>query len=84
MGYEAPAEGCTPPAGSFGSVFGIGVRKHNPTAMRKMYDLFNEVTMSVPELGESYIFIEGYGTEAVRAVSEKSTAFALRGVRAWP
>ncbi|KAK1828710.1 hypothetical protein QBC39DRAFT_219318, partial [Podospora conica] len=84
MGYAAPPEGCAPPAGSYGSVFGAAVTKHVPAAMRKMYDLFNEVTKTVPELGNSYIFVEGYGTEAMRRVPERSTAWAHRGVRAFP
>ncbi|KAL1837471.1 hypothetical protein VTJ49DRAFT_3751 [Mycothermus thermophilus] len=84
MGYEPPAEGCTPPHGSFGGVFGVGVKRHNPAAMRNMYELFNNLTLSVPELGDSYVFIEGYGTEAVRKVDVRSTAFPGRGIRAWP
>ncbi|KAK4452741.1 6-hydroxy-d-nicotine oxidase [Podospora aff. communis PSN243] len=84
MGYEAPEGGCGPPTGSFGSVFGVGVTKHVPSAMRKLYDLFDELTTSVPELGGSYIFIEGYGTEAVRKVPAVSSAFAHRHIRAWP
>jgi hypothetical protein len=84
MGYAPPEEGCTPPHGSFGGVFGVGVTRHNPAAMRNMYDLFNNVTLSVPELGDSYVFIEGYGTEAVRKVDVMSTAFPGRGIRAWP
>lgn len=84
MGYDAPPGGCGVPTGSFGSVFGVGVTKHVPTAMRKLYDHFDELTTSVPELGGSYIFIEGYGTKAVQSVPEASTAWAHRHVRAWP
>ncbi|KAK0644472.1 hypothetical protein B0T16DRAFT_378543 [Cercophora newfieldiana] len=84
MGYDAPAGGCGLPTGSFGSVFGVGVTNHVPSAMRKLYDLFDELTTSVPELGGSYIFIEGYGTEAVQSVPEASTAWAHRHIRAWP
>ncbi|KAK0738021.1 hypothetical protein B0T18DRAFT_333414 [Schizothecium vesticola] len=78
MGYATAPEGCTPPAGSFGSVFGAAVERHVPAAMRKMYNLFNEVIKTIPELWASYIFVEGYGTEAMRQVPERSTAWAHR------
>lgn len=84
MGYDAPPGGCGVPTGWFGSVFGVGVTKHVPSAMKKLYDGFNELTTSVPELGGSYIFIEGYGTKAVQSVPEASTAWAHRHIRAWP
>jgi hypothetical protein len=61
MGYDAPPGGCEPPTGSFGSVFGIRVTKHVPSAMRKFYNLF----------------IEWYGTKAVQSVPEKSAAYPI-------
>ena len=84
MEYDVPPGGCTPPTGYYGSVFGIAVTKHVPSAMRKMYDIFNEVTKTVKELETSYIFVEGYGTEAMRQVPERNTAWAHRDVKAFP
>ncbi|PKS05902.1 hypothetical protein jhhlp_007733 [Lomentospora prolificans] len=58
--------------------FPLYVRSYNVTAQKQAYDLFaSAVTADSPFYHSLYLF-EGYSMQAVRAVDERSTAFAFR------
>ena len=80
LGYGLNSSTCAP--GHYGGVFGIGVTHYVPSDMRDFYDRFNKATGAVPEFANSYVFIEAYATQAMRAVPAKSTAYAHRHLRA--
>ena len=47
-------------------------------AIRNVWELFNEMTTTVPGLAGSYMMLEGYSVQAVQAVPEESTAYPHR------
>ncbi|KAF2963062.1 hypothetical protein GQX73_g10516 [Xylaria multiplex] len=58
--------------------FPIDIQAYNVPAMRKVYDLFADVTQKTPELNGSFFLFEGYSLEGVKAVPGESTAYAFR------
>ncbi|KAK5656754.1 hypothetical protein OQA88_4302 [Cercophora sp. LCS_1] len=81
LGYGLDSDSCQP--GHYGGVFGIGVTKYSLADMRNFYALFNQATASLPEFAFSYVFIEGYGYQAVRNIPSENTAYAHRHLRAY-
>ncbi|KFY01573.1 hypothetical protein V490_00837 [Pseudogymnoascus sp. VKM F-3557] len=59
--------------------FPIYLKSYNPTAQRKVYDLFAQATTnaSTPFSGALFMF-EGYSTQGVKAIGDDATAFAYR------
>ena len=57
----------------------IGLKSYNMTALRKVYDDIDDTFRQVPEISGSFFLLEGYSTQGVRAVDERSTAFPHRG-----
>lgn len=57
----------------------IGLKKYNTEALREVYDDIDETFRRVPELAGSFFLLEGYSTQGVQAVDERSTAFPHRG-----
>ena len=53
--------------------------EYDVEAMKSWWDIFTEMVTTEPGLAGSATMIEGYSTQAVEAVPEASTAFALRG-----
>lgn len=53
--------------------------RHNATAMRTVYTLFNDITEKYPDLAlNSAYLVEGYPKQGVTAVPSKSTATPYR------
>ncbi|KAI1496581.1 FAD binding domain protein [Biscogniauxia marginata] len=71
----------SPPCQKAGLVnvrFPIDVESYNIAAQRKAYDLFASTTQQNTALNNSLFLFEGYSTQGVKAVSEKTTAFPFR------
>ncbi|KAH7304875.1 putative FAD-dependent oxygenase [Rhexocercosporidium sp. MPI-PUGE-AT-0058] len=73
-GYDGLACGY----GSVSLRFPIGAKKYDIKTQRAVYDKFAQVTTEIPALNGSVFLFEGYSTQGVKAVSEKSTAFPHR------
>ncbi|PVH78374.1 FAD-binding domain-containing protein [Cadophora sp. DSE1049] len=73
-GYDGLACG----HGSVSLRFPIGTTRYNIKAQRAAYDKFAQVTTEIPALNGSLFLFEGYSTQGVKAVPEKSTAFPHR------
>ncbi|KAI1258705.1 hypothetical protein F5Y18DRAFT_412515 [Xylariaceae sp. FL1019] len=58
--------------------FPIDLKSFNITAMREAYELFNNVTITHPELNGSTILFEGYSVKGVKEIPEASTAYPDR------
>ncbi|PGH06143.1 hypothetical protein GX51_02531 [Blastomyces parvus] len=59
--------------------FPIYLKSYNPSAQRRVYDLFAEATTSpFTPFSKSLFMFEGYAMQAVRAIPDHSTAFAYR------
>ncbi|KUJ13259.1 FAD-binding domain-containing protein [Mollisia scopiformis] len=56
----------------------IGLKSHNLTAIRQVYNEIDETFKKVPEISGSFFLLEAYSTQAVKAVGPKSTAFPHR------
>ena len=56
----------------------IGLKSYNTEAVRKVYNEIDETIQRVPELSGSVFLLEGYSTQAVQAVDERTTAFPHR------
>lgn len=56
----------------------IGLKTYNLLSLRKVYNDIDETFRAVPELAGSFFLLEGYSTQGVQAVDEKSTAFPHR------
>jgi hypothetical protein len=56
----------------------VGLKSYNITAVRQVYDEINETFRKVPEIAGSFFLLEGYSTQAVKAVDPKATAFPHR------
>lgn len=57
----------------------VGLKSYNIAALRRVYDDIDDTIRRVPELAGSFVLLEGYSTQAVQAVDERSTAFPHRG-----
>ncbi|KAI0915159.1 FAD-binding domain-containing protein [Ustulina deusta] len=56
----------------------IGLETFNVAAVRKVFDFIDKSFREIPEIAGSFFLLEGYPTQAVQAVDEKSTAFPHR------
>ncbi|SPO05000.1 probable FAD-dependent oxygenase [Cephalotrichum gorgonifer] len=66
-------------AGTINPRFPLYVEKYNITAQREAYDLFaSKVSGTSPFSGSLFLF-EGYSLQGVKAIDDKSTAYAFRG-----
>ncbi len=75
QGQDSPA--CS---GGFTSHrYPIGLKSYSTAAVRKVYDEIDDTFRRSPELAGSFFLLEGYSTQGVQAVDEKSTAFPHRG-----
>lgn len=54
------------------------VKFYEIAALRKWYDLFDEMVNTQPALSGSFCLLEGYSTQAVERIAEESTAFPHR------
>ncbi|KLJ06466.1 hypothetical protein EMPG_10142 [Blastomyces silverae] len=59
--------------------FPIYLKSYNPSAQRRVYDLFVEATTSPDTpFSNSLFMFEGYGMQAVRSIPDDASAFAYR------
>jgi hypothetical protein len=56
----------------------IGLRSYNVAAVRQVYNEIDETFSKVPEVAGSFFLLEGYSTQAVKAIDPISTAFPHR------
>jgi len=56
----------------------IGLNSYNLTAIRQVYNEIDETFRKVPEISGSFFLLEGYSTQAVKAVNTVTTAFPHR------
>ena len=59
--------------------FPVYLQAHNTTALRDLYNYFDETMRREPRFNTSFFILEGYSMQRVQAVEESSTAFAYRG-----
>ncbi|PVH70236.1 FAD-binding domain-containing protein [Cadophora sp. DSE1049] len=65
--------------GLYRHLFPVGLKRYNPAAQRKIYNLFNNLTATYPSIAFTSTFVmEGYSTQAVTSVPDESTAFPFR------
>ncbi|KAK2589605.1 hypothetical protein QQS21_012714 [Conoideocrella luteorostrata] len=56
----------------------IGLKTFDVSAVRKVFDFIDKSFQEIPEIAGSFFLLEGYSTQAVQAVDERSTAFPHR------
>ncbi|CAG8958962.1 hypothetical protein HYFRA_00012959 [Hymenoscyphus fraxineus] len=56
----------------------IGLQSYNVTAVREVYNEIDSTFNKVPEVAGSFFLLEGYSTQAVKAIDPDSTAFPHR------
>ncbi|TGO26970.1 hypothetical protein BPAE_0050g00600 [Botrytis paeoniae] len=56
----------------------IGLKSYNVTAVRQVYNEIDLTFRKVPEIAGSFFLLEGYSTQAVKAIDAASTAFPHR------
>ncbi|CAG9948945.1 unnamed protein product [Clonostachys rosea f. rosea IK726] len=69
------------PACAYGQTslrYPIGLKTFDVPAVRKVYDFIDKSFREIPEIAGSFFLLEGYPTQAVQAVDERSTAFPHR------
>ncbi|CAP65704.1 uncharacterized protein PODANS_7_890 [Podospora anserina S mat+] len=81
LGYAADQYACQTDGQGNRLLRGIDVDQYDVKSLRKWYDAFAATLMTEPAFQTSFCILEGYSTQAVQAVPDKSTAFALRGER---
>lgn len=64
--------------GLTGLRFPVGLKSYDTKAIRKLYNEMDDTFRKVPELTGTLFLLEGYSTQGVQAVDEKSTAFPHR------
>ncbi|KAI8316760.1 FAD-linked oxidoreductase [Colletotrichum sp. SAR11_59] len=64
--------------GNTGLRYPIGLKRYDLPAIRKVFDDMTEMSLTVPELAGSFFMLEGYSTQGVKAIDEKSSAFPHR------
>lgn len=65
------------PACAYGQTslrYPIGLKTFDVPAVRKVYDFIDKSFREIPEIAGSFFLLEGYPTQAVQAVDERSTA----------
>lgn len=66
-------------AGWYRGLFPVRLKTFNIEAQRKVYNIFNDLMGKYPDVASRSAFLmEGYGTQAVTAVRDQSTAFPFR------
>lgn len=73
---DADGPGCA--GGQTSLRFPIGLKTFDVPALRRVYDFIDRSFRETPELASSLFLLEGYPTQAVQAVDERSTAFPHR------
>ncbi|KAK4194682.1 hypothetical protein QBC40DRAFT_290294 [Triangularia verruculosa] len=81
LGYGAEQYACQTDGRGNRLLRGIDVDQYDVKSLRKWYDAFAATVMTEPTFQTSFCILEGYSTQAVQAVPDKSTAYALRGER---
>ncbi|KAF4984574.1 hypothetical protein FZEAL_250 [Fusarium zealandicum] len=56
----------------------IGLKTYDPSAIRRVFDEITETSRRTPELAGSFFLLEGYSTQGVKAVDDKSSAYPHR------
>ncbi|PQE31559.1 hypothetical protein CJF32_00009371 [Rutstroemia sp. NJR-2017a WRK4] len=56
----------------------IGLKSYNVAAVRQVYNSIDETFRRVPEIAGSFFLLEGYSTQAVKAVDPRITAIPHR------
>ncbi|KAK6600158.1 6-hydroxy-D-nicotine oxidase 1 [Botrytis cinerea] len=56
----------------------IGLKSYNVTAVRQVYNEIDSTFRKVPEIAGSFFLVEGYSTQAVKAIDAVNTAFPHR------
>ncbi|KAI9705766.1 MAG: hypothetical protein M1820_005014 [Bogoriella megaspora] len=54
------------------------LQTYNATAMRAIYDLYNQKIGQHPELGGTRVLVEGYSVQGVRSVDHDASAYPFR------
>lgn len=73
---DADGPGCS--YGMTSLRYPIGLKSYNVTAVRQVYNEIDETFRKVPEIAGSFFLLEGYSSQAVKAVDPKTTAFPHR------
>ncbi|KAK4170742.1 hypothetical protein QBC36DRAFT_124146 [Triangularia setosa] len=81
MGYGADQYACQTDGQGHRLLRGIDVDQYDVKDLRKWYDAFAAMLIAEPAFETSFCILEGYSTQAVQAVPDNSTAYALRGER---
>ncbi|KAI0182686.1 hypothetical protein EV127DRAFT_465415 [Xylaria flabelliformis] len=77
IGWDDDAAPCQH-SGLANTRYPIDIQSYNVQSMRKLYDLFTDVTKKTPELNGSHFLFEGYSLKGVKAVPSESTAYPFR------
>lgn len=64
--------------GSTWRLFPVGLKSHNVTANRAVYNLYKQLINEHPEFSRSVVQFESYALEGMKAVDPASTAYAHR------
>jgi hypothetical protein len=72
----ADPAGCAHGMSSFR--YPIGLKSYDVAAVRQVYNEIGETFNKVPGVSGSFFLLEGYSTQAVKAVDPKTTAFPHR------
>lgn len=62
------------------NMFGAGLKKFNPVAMRDIFNTFAEMLRNYPDAGASAITIESFSVQGVQAFSDASSAYPHRDI----
>ncbi|KAM0157139.1 hypothetical protein ACHAQE_006119 [Botrytis cinerea] len=73
---DADGPGCT--YGMISLRYPIGLKSYNVTAVRQVYYEIDSTFRKVPEIAGSFFLVEGYSTQAVKAIDAVNTAFPHR------
>ncbi|KAI1734955.1 putative FAD-dependent oxygenase [Xylaria scruposa] len=77
IGWDNNAAPCQH-SGLANTRYPVDIQSYNVQSMRKVYDLFANVTKKTPELNGSHFLFEGYPLKGVKAVPSESTAYPFR------
>ncbi|CAI7592387.1 unnamed protein product [Penicillium viridicatum] len=72
------ADGPCQKTGAMNPRFPIYLETYNPQAQKKAFELFSDAIRGDSIFNGSLFAFDGYSTQGVRAIDEKSTAFAFR------
>ncbi|KAK0736478.1 hypothetical protein B0T21DRAFT_440886 [Apiosordaria backusii] len=77
LGYGADQYACQADGQGNRLLRGIDVDQYDVKALRKWYDAFTATIIAEPAFETSFCILEGYSTQAVQAVPDKSTAYGI-------